>query len=203
MRAYRKTNLLAVIYWKKSPAAGAVRRFFAPRTVRGPRCLAQMRISVRKPRECLSRRASRVHENRGPAIRRLPEELSMQERRAREILQSLIQGLDPFSGEELPAGTVFQNADVLRALLAGVAAMEQEVARASRRAQLPRNIGRTWSADEHADLIDAFQAGQSAAEIAAKHGRTVRAIEARLEKLGLITPSERTTMDRFGTNTPG
>lgn len=127
----------------------------------------------------------------------------MQERRAREILQSLIQGLDPFSGAELPAGTVFQHADVLRALLAGVAAMEQDAARASRRAQLPRNIGRTWSAEEHAELIDAFQAGQTTAEIATKHGRTVRAIEARLEKLGLITAAERTTADRFGANAPG
>jgi len=127
----------------------------------------------------------------------------MQERRAREILQSLIQGLDPFTGEELPAGTVFQHADVLRALLAGVAALEQDAARASRRAQLPRNIGRTWSAEEHAELIDAFHAGQSAAEIAAKHGRTVRAIEARLEKLGLITAAERTTTDRFGPTPPG
>jgi hypothetical protein len=126
--------------------------------------------------------------------------LSMQERRARQILQALIQGVDPFSGEELPAGTVLQHADVLRALLAGVAAIEQDAARASRRAQLPRNIGRAWSADEHAELIDAFQSGESAAEIAAKHGRTVRAIEARLEKLGLITAADRTTADRFGTN---
>jgi hypothetical protein len=126
----------------------------------------------------------------------------MQERRAREILQSLIQGLDPFSGQDLPAGTVFQHADVLRALLAGVAALEQDAARAMRRAQLPRNIGRTWSAHEHAELIDAFHAGQSAADIAAKHGRTVRAIEARLEKLGLITSAERTTTDRFGPNAP-
>jgi hypothetical protein len=126
----------------------------------------------------------------------------MQERRARQILQSLIQGLDPFNGEELPAGTVLQHADVLRALLAGVAAMEQDAARAVRRAQLPRNIGRAWSADEHSELIDAFQAGQNAEEIAARHGRTVRAIEARLEKLGLITAAERTTADRFGTNAP-
>ena len=124
----------------------------------------------------------------------------MQERRARQILQSLIQGLDPFNGEELAAGTVLQHADVLRALLAGVAALEQDAARALRRAQLPRNIGRAWSADEHTELIDAFQAGQTAEEIAARHGRTVRAIEARLEKLGLITAAERTTADRFGTS---
>jgi hypothetical protein len=123
----------------------------------------------------------------------------MQERRARQILQALIQGVDPFDGNELPSGTVLQQADVLRALLAGVAALEQDAARASRRAQLPRNIGRAWSADENSQLIDAFQAGENLADVALRHGRTLRAIEARLEKLGLITTAERTTADRFGT----
>jgi transposase-like protein len=65
---------------------------------------------------------------------------------------------------------------------------------------LPRNIGRTWSADEQGDLVDAFQNGESVADIAAKHGRTVRAIEARLEKLGLLSAAERTTADRFAQN---
>jgi len=126
----------------------------------------------------------------------------MQEQRAREILQSLVQGIDPFNGEDLPAGTVLQQAEVLRALLAGVAALEQLAARASRRAQLPQNIGRAWSAEEQSVLIDAFQSGEPVADIAAKHGRTLRAIEARLEKLGLITADERVTQDRFGPRDP-
>jgi len=122
----------------------------------------------------------------------------MQEQRARQILTALVQGIDPFNGEELPAGTVLQQADVLRALLVGVAALEQGVARATRRAQLPKNIGRSWSAEEQGSLIDAFQAGEPLAEVAVKHGRTLRAIEARLEKLGLLAADERTTRDRFG-----
>ncbi|MEP7246504.1 MAG: hypothetical protein ABI885_22890 [Gammaproteobacteria bacterium] len=122
----------------------------------------------------------------------------MQEQRARQILTSLVQGIDPFNGDELPAGTVLQQADVLRALLVGVAALEQGVARATRRAQLPRNIGRSWSADEQSLLIDAFQAGEPLADVAVNHGRTLRAIEARLEKLGLLATGERTTRDRFG-----
>jgi len=104
----------------------------------------------------------------------------MQERRARQILQALIQGVDPFDGKELPSGTVLQQADVLRAMLAGVAAMEQDAVRASRRAQLPRNIGRSWTDDENMKLVTAFKAGESLDEIAAAHGRTLRAIEARL-----------------------
>jgi hypothetical protein len=126
----------------------------------------------------------------------------MQEIRARQILQSLVQGVDPFSGEELPEGTVLQQADVLRALLAGVAALEQGVARASRRATLPKNIGRSWSAEEQSTLIDAFQSGEGLADIAARHGRTLRAIEARLEKLGLLSADERITRDRFGPRDP-
>lgn len=122
----------------------------------------------------------------------------MHEQRARQILQSLVQGVDPFDGEELPEGTVLQQADVLRALLAGVAALEQSAARATRRAQLPQNIGRAWSAEEHSTLIDAFQAGEPLADIATRHGRTLRAIEARLERLGLISAGQRTTRDRFG-----
>jgi hypothetical protein len=122
----------------------------------------------------------------------------MQEQRARQILQALVQGVDPFNGEELPAGTVLQQADVLRALLAGVAALESNAMRATRRAQLPRNIGRPWPPDEQGRLIDAFQSGEPLAEIALRHGRTLRAIEARLEKLGLLSAGQRTTRDRFG-----
>src|SRR3954447_9859679 len=141
-----------------------------------------------------------ANENRDPAIRRLLQVLPMQERRARQILQALIQGVDPFDGKELPSGTVLQQADVLRAMLAGVAALEQDAVRASRRAQLPRNIGRSWTEDENTKLVAGFKAGESLGDIALQHGRTLRAIEARLQKLGLLSAEERTTADRFGPN---
>ena len=121
----------------------------------------------------------------------------MQELRARKILQALVQGVDPTTGAELEAGTVLQRADVLRALLAGVAALEQLSARAQRRAQLPENVGLPWTSDEERALISEFQAGDPLTDIAAKHGRTLRAIEARLERLGLITADQRTTNNSF------
>ena len=121
----------------------------------------------------------------------------MQEQRARKILQALVQGVDPTTGAELEAGTVLQRADVLRALLAGVAALEQNSARAHRRAQLPENVGLPWSDDEERTLVSEFQSGDSLSDIAAKHGRTLRAIEARLERLGLITADQRTTNNSF------
>ncbi|MEJ1960114.1 MAG: hypothetical protein WDO56_00580 [Gammaproteobacteria bacterium] len=67
----------------------------------------------------------------------------MQERRARQILQALIQGVDPFDGNELPSGTVLQQADVLRACSQAWwrSSKTQRVPHAVRR--LPRNIGRS------------------------------------------------------------
>ena len=121
----------------------------------------------------------------------------MQQIRARQILQSLIQGLDPVTGEELPRETVLQHAEVLRALLAGLSALEQTAARAQRRAQLPDNVGRAWTTEEESRLVAAFKHGDSPVAIARQHGRTLRAIEARLERLGLITAEERTTRGGF------
>lgn len=121
----------------------------------------------------------------------------MQEQRARKILQALVQGMDPITGEELTAGTVLQQADVLRALLAGVEALDQVAARALRRAQLPDKVGRPWSAEEESSLVSAFQSGEPLAQLAARHERTLRAIEARLERLGLLSPAQRLTSNSF------
>lgn len=121
----------------------------------------------------------------------------MQLFRAREILDSLALGLHPKTKDELPKGTVLEDADVVRALMAGAASIKQSMARESRRAQLPPNIGAPWTDEENGRLIEAFTAGRSAADIAARHGRTVRAIEARLEMLGLLTADQRMTSDRF------
>jgi len=121
----------------------------------------------------------------------------MQQTKARQILQSLIQGVDPITHEELPPETVLQRADVLRALLAGLSALELTAARAQRRAQLPDNVGQAWTTEEEHRLVTAFKSGDSPPTIARNHGRTLRAIEARLEKLGLITAEQRTTRGGF------
>jgi hypothetical protein len=122
----------------------------------------------------------------------------MRHQRAREILLNLLKGIDPLTNEELPRGTVLEKPDVVRALFEGAGALEQTLARESRRSQLPKNIGKTWSDEEDRKLRASFEAREPTADIAARHGRTVRAIEARLEKLGLMTAEQRTTVDRFG-----
>jgi len=115
----------------------------------------------------------------------------------RAILTSLIQGCDPLSGEPLPRDCIVHRADVLRALLAALGALEQTAARAQRRAQLPENVGQSWTTEEEKELVTAFKSGDSPLAIAAKHGRTLKAIEARLEKLGLLTSEQRTTRGGF------
>lgn len=115
----------------------------------------------------------------------------------RAILTTLIQGCDPVSREPLPRDCIIHRTDVLRALLAGLGALEQTAARAQRRAQLPENVGQSWTTEEEKELVTAFKTGDSPMDIARKHGRTLRAIEARLEKLGLITAEERTTPAGF------
>lgn len=121
----------------------------------------------------------------------------MKDQRARDILQSLVDGIDPATGEDLPPGSILQKAEVLRALLVGLTALETVATRAQRRAHLPGNVGHAWSEEEEKLMVEAFKCGESPAEIAVRHARTLRAIEARLEKLGLITAEQRTTTTRY------
>ena len=89
--------------------------------------------------------------------------------------------------------------EVLGALLEAISALEADAERARRGPQLPQKMGKAWSAVEEAQLEAAFRAGEALPGIAARHGRTLAAIEARLERLGLITAGERTTRNRYVT----
>jgi DNA-binding NarL/FixJ family response regulator len=117
--------------------------------------------------------------------------------KSRQVLEALVQGVDPESGSALPADTVLNRVDVVRALLGAIAALDATNARALRRAQLPESVGKTWSGEEQRQLKEEFAGGESVRDIAAKHGRTVRAIEARLERLGLLRSDQRTTRTSF------
>src|SRR6185312_16578499 len=111
----------------------------------------------------------------------------MQQIDARRILLSLIQGRNPTSGESLPSECVVHDSVVIRALLFGVSAIEATDARAKRRAQLPANVGRDWTTGEEEQLRSEYAAREPLTTIAYRDGRTLRAIEARLQRMGLIT----------------
>ena len=117
--------------------------------------------------------------------------------RSRQVLQALVQGVDPETSAELPMDTVLNRVDVVRALLAAIEALDAVRARAVRRAQLPGSVGKTWSDEEERQLKAEFAGGEPVTVIATKHGRTVRAIESRLERLGLLRADLRTTNNSF------
>jgi hypothetical protein len=117
--------------------------------------------------------------------------------KARNVLGALIQGVDPDTGKELPPDSVLNRPDVLRALLTSVAALDAVQARALRRAQLPAGVGKPWGDSEEQQLRDEYHRNTPLPDIAAKHSRTLRAIEARLERMGLLRADQRTTSNSF------
>ena len=112
---------------------------------------------------------------------------------ASHILDSMAAGVDPATGEELPHSVILQKADVLRALVAGSAALKIVDKRDKRRAHIPKNNGKPWTAEEDNLLAQRHGAGETPEQLAAKHGRTLRAIEVRLEGNGLLARSDRRT----------
>lgn len=124
----------------------------------------------------------------------------MTDQQARQILQALVNGVDPFTQDDLAAGTVLQHVDVVRAMLAGCSALAERAARPGRRRKQPGTTGKAWTPEEQDRLIQAFRSGENLEQVAARHGRTVRAIESRLEILGVITSEQRTTGNRVGSD---
>ena len=116
---------------------------------------------------------------------------------ARAVLQALIQGLDPETGLDLEKDAIVNRIEISRAMAIAVTAMEQVEARVLRRSLLPESVGKTWTEDEQARLKVEFSGSEPIQAIAEKHGRTVRAIEARLERLGLLRSDQRTTNNSF------
>ena len=108
----------------------------------------------------------------------------MERDRAKEIIQALADGVDPYTGEHFPADGPYQRADTVRALYAALEVIEKAAPKPKDPTK-PRAGGR-WTDEEVQNLRDAFSANRPIPEIARDHGRTEGAITARLVKLGLI-----------------
>jgi hypothetical protein len=126
----------------------------------------------------------------------------MNHEEAMRILKALIEGNDPVSAKSLAADSVLHNVSVVRALLLAKEALQANVDRQKRREMLPPRVGIEWTDEEDQKLIAAWKEQQPLEDIASSHGRTLRAIESRLERLGLITAEQRKTSFAFP-GTPG
>ena len=106
--------------------------------------------------------------------------------KAKRIIASLADGVDPRTGHMFPKDSPYQHPDTVRALYTALMALERWAKAEERKKRLPPNAGAPWSFEEETELIQGFEQGLSLAELAKKHGRTIGAIRARLIKVGKI-----------------
>jgi hypothetical protein len=116
---------------------------------------------------------------------------------ARQIIDTLAQGIHPVTGEAMPEDSPYNAPPVIRALhtvaralegAAGEPAAEKPPARA--RPAPPVNAGKAWTDEEDATLVAGFDGGADLRQLATTLGRTRFGIEQRLIKLGkMAAPS--------------
>ena len=121
----------------------------------------------------------------------------MEETKIVAILSALADGVNPFTGELAAGDSSYQHPDVVRALYAAIDRCKQTARRRPRRADRPSNVGKPWSEEEDRRLLAAFDQGRRPDELAQELGRTLAGIEARLERHGRMSASERTTANRY------
>ena len=110
---------------------------------------------------------------------------------ARQIIDTLAQGIHPVTGEAMPDDSPYNAPPVIRALHAVLRALEgcgssPAPEEAKSRRNPPPNAGKPWTEQEDAALEIAFDAGIPIKQAAQELGRTAYAVEQRLIKLGKL-----------------
>jgi hypothetical protein len=103
---------------------------------------------------------------------------------ARQILDTLAQGIHPVTGEAMPDDSPYNAPAVIRALFAVSQALTEKPSRPKR--DLPANTGKPWTAEDDARLEAAFARGAELKQLAGELGRTPFGVESRLVKLGKL-----------------
>ena len=104
---------------------------------------------------------------------------------ARQIIDTLSQGIHPVTGEAMPEESPYNAPPVIRALFAVSQALAQRPP-ARPQCELPPNAGKAWDPQEDARLDAAFTQGLEVKQLAQELGRTPWAVESRLVKLGKL-----------------
>jgi hypothetical protein len=103
---------------------------------------------------------------------------------ARQIIDTLAQGIHPVTGEVIPDDSPYSAAPVLRALFTASKVLGETRARRA----LPANTGKPWSAQDDGFLLERFTADADLKELARELERSTYAVQARLVKLGRLEP---------------
>ena len=113
---------------------------------------------------------------------------------ARQIIDTLAQGIHPVTGEAMPDDSPYNAPPVIRALhvvsraLEGMGGLPPDEPPRGARKPAPPNAGKAWTAQEDAALETAFDAGIPVKQVAQELGRTAFAVEQRLVKIGKVAP---------------
>lgn len=99
-------------------------------------------------------------------------------KRAKELISILAEGIDPISGEVLPADHICNNAEIIRAFYALLNAAEAV-------RNKPENAGKPWTTEDDKELERLYGEGVKISELKNHFKRSRTSIEARLDKLGL------------------
>mgnify|MGYP000020389137 CR=1 FL=1 len=104
--------------------------------------------------------------------------------RAKELLSTLADGVNPLTGEVLSDSDSCNQVEVVRALHTVLHELESLPKRKDK--NLPENTGKPWTAKDEAELCKMFDSGAARKELCDHFKRTSGAITSRLVRLGKL-----------------
>lgn len=105
---------------------------------------------------------------------------------SQDIIQRIIYGVNPITGESLDNNHFCANEQIIDALEDAIVALNKEEERKKRRENQPKNTGAKWSKELDTNLISLFEEGKGIKELSEIFERTSGAIRTRLQRLGKI-----------------
>ena len=102
--------------------------------------------------------------------------------RAKEILATLAEGVDPTTGEVLPDNSVCNKSEVIRALYTVLHCLEEKKPKKN----IPENAGKPWTKENEDLLVKLYHSGATKRDICKTLQRTESGVAARLVHLGII-----------------
>ena len=106
----------------------------------------------------------------------------MEINRAKEILSTLAEGVDPTTGEILPDNSVCNKGEIVRAFYAILNHLDEKKPKKN----LPANAGKPWTKEDEDLLVGLYRSGTPKRDICKTLQRTATGIAARLVYLGII-----------------
>lgn len=104
--------------------------------------------------------------------------------RAKELLSTLADGIDPMTGEVLGKYDSCNQVEIVRALHTVLHELDKLPKKKDK--NLPENAGKPWTREDEAALCKMFDTGATRKELCGRFKRTPGAIASRLVQLGKL-----------------